>query len=115
MPRSGFETARTRTPSASSCATTSFQPELSAKAPWTSATVGREPFVLASVMVISSGTGRRNLGGTRLLPDVGDGVPQAGTLLRRPRGRIGQVTRWSTVGGRAGLGGPVGPPWPAWK
>src|SRR3712207_8719063 len=62
MPRSGLGTARTRTPSARSWATTSFQPELSAKAPWTSATVGRAPFVVvASVMVISSGTGRPNL------------------------------------------------------
>src|SRR3712207_459681 len=49
MPRRGFEIARTSTPSASSWATTSFQPELSANAPWTSATVGPEP--VASVMV----------------------------------------------------------------
>src|SRR5688500_15905328 len=41
MPRRGFETAWTATPAVSSCATTSFQPELSAKAPWTRATVGR--------------------------------------------------------------------------
>src|SRR5580704_11012359 len=38
MPRSGLETACTGIPAASSCSTTPFQLELSAKAPWTSAT-----------------------------------------------------------------------------
>jgi hypothetical protein len=40
MPRSGLDTAVTGTPDARSRATTSFQPELSAKAPCTRATVG---------------------------------------------------------------------------
>jgi hypothetical protein len=43
MPRSGFEMACTAIPAARNCPTTSFQPELSANAPWTRAMVRREP------------------------------------------------------------------------
>ena len=42
MPRSGLDMACTATPAASSSSTTSFHPELSANAPWTRTTVGRE-------------------------------------------------------------------------
>src|SRR5688572_26100513 len=58
MPRRGLDTATAGTPSASSCATTSFQPELSANAPCTSATVGLGSAVDAGrVMGIFSSVG----------------------------------------------------------
>src|SRR3954471_17377029 len=45
MPRSGLLTACTGTSARCSRSTTPFQPELSAKAPWTSTTVGVVPWV----------------------------------------------------------------------
>src|SRR4051812_2467116 len=65
MPRSGLETAWALTPAAVSRWMTPVQPVLSAKAPWTSATVG--PVVatmFGSVMTISS-SGRTVAGSAR--------------------------------------------------
>ena len=50
-----------------------------------------------------------------MLLRVGDGVPQAGTLLRRPGGRIGQVTRCSAVRGQPDPVGAVGLREPTWN
>src|SRR5205823_11299148 len=96
MPRSGFEIACTAIPAACSCPATSFQPELSAKAPWTRATVGREP-VAASVM-------------TFLLDrddERADGVPPA----RGPAGGRGWLFPHRGAGRQAGLGA-AGGRWP---
>src|SRR4051812_16786375 len=59
MPRSGLEIARAGTPAARRRWITPVHPELSAKAPWTRATVGAGADVMfASVMAESSGTQR---------------------------------------------------------
>src|SRR3954465_13125579 len=53
IPRKGFDTAGTVPPVACSCSITSFQDELSAKAPWTRTTVGPSSSVLGVVSVIA--------------------------------------------------------------
>src|SRR5512142_2067443 len=101
MPRSGFEMACTAIPAACSCSATSFQPELSANAPWTRATVTRElAAVLASVMRFLLGGDDGRLGcalpaGVRPGPEraVQHGSEQAGPSSRtRPAARLGGRT-----------------------
>src|SRR3954454_22410996 len=91
MPRSGLETACTGIPAASSPETTSFQPELSANAPWTSTTVGAEAVVacvMSSPLVAHHPAGARWREATVVLPvprRIGHPTTAAGRTASAPR------------------------------
>src|ERR1700742_3489194 len=96
MPRSGLETAWAVIPAACSCATTSFQLELSANARWTRATVGRELAVgAASVMSFLRGGER-----AQRLPGLDDAGGQ--------RARRAVAAGWCPDGSREA-------PLPVWR
>src|SRR3954447_11111643 len=102
MPRRGLEIACTGTPAASSCDTTSFQPELSAKAPWTRATVMPDPLaelvpVMGILLVDVRGRRRSALQegeqvGVELLL-VGAGEPVRGSRVDLERPVLHQLDR----------------------